>query len=232
MKKIILGTTVILSFLIADQSTAQELKYGFKAGFNASRVRAPKRADISETSQIGSFNTQAYLDIPLSEGFAFQAGLGVSGKGANILVGNKLNATWTQYRCNPIYLELPVNAVAKIQLGDIFDECHIILGGGPYVAMGISGKVNEEGKTLGINQSSDYNMAFTNADKPVNSQNFYGKFKNFDFGLNALAGIEYHKLTFNVNYGYGLVNVNPGANLSPIDRVKNRVWSASVGVRF
>jgi hypothetical protein len=129
-------------------------------------------------------------------------------------------------------LELPVNAVAKIPVGDIFDKCNIILGGGPYVALGVSGKNNITGKKIGIAYSAEENISFSNKDQSVNSTNYYGEFKKYDFGLNALAGIEYHWATFNINYAYGLVNVNPGANLTAIDRMKNRVWSFMLGVRF
>jgi hypothetical protein len=172
------------------------------------------------------------MDIPLSTGFSIQPGLAVNGKGAKIDVWDKTGGTYTRYKSNPIYLELPVNFLGKMAIGDIFTKCNFIFGGGPFVSYGVSGKQTVEGKFLGKSFSSEDNITFSNDDQPVNSRNFYGEFKQFDFGLNALVGIEYHWATFNVNYSYGVVNVNPGANLTPIDRMKNRVLSASVGVRF
>jgi hypothetical protein len=232
MKKTLIGAAVLAAMLFGKDTQAQEITYGVKAGYSIATVRAPKRSDIFGVNQIGTYNFASYIDLALSDGFSFQTGLSVNGKGTNLTIGDRKSKTWTEYNSNPYYLELPVNAVAKIAIGDIFDKCNIILGGGPYVAMGIAGKNKINGKKLGIAFESEDNLLYSNDDQPVNSNNFYGEFKNFDFGLNALAGIEYHWATFNINYQYGAVNVNPGANLSPIDRMKNRVWSASFGIRF
>lgn len=232
MNKIIISASLLAAMLFGNKTEAQELSYGIKAGYGKAVVRAPKRSDIYNIGSIYTFNVTAYLDIPLSDGFSIQPGLAVNGKGGKINVYDQKSKTFTNYESNPIYLELPVNAIAKIALGDIFDKCNIILGGGPFVSYGIAGKQKVNGKVLGASFSSEDNITFSNDDQPVNSRNFYGEFKKYDFGLNALAGIEYHWATFNVSYSYGLVNVNPGANLTSTDRLKNRVLSASVGVRF
>jgi hypothetical protein len=232
MKKIFISVSILGAMLLGTTANAQEISYGIKGGYNFANVRATKKADITNNVRIGSFVVSTYLDINFSEHFSLQTGLAVNGKGSTITVGNTNTSTWTEYKSNPIYLELPVNAVAKIPVGDIFDKCNIILGGGPYVALGVSGKNNITGKKIGIAYSAEENISFSNKDQSVNSTNYYGEFKKYDFGLNALAGIEYHWATFNINYAYGLVNVNPGANLTAIDRMKNRVWSFMLGVRF
>lgn len=232
MKKILTGAALLSAMLFGKDTQAQELGFGIKGGYGKSVVRAPKRSDIYNIGSIYTFNAMAYLDIPLSDGFSIQPGLAVNGKGAKINVYDQKSGTYTNYESNPIYLELPVHAVAKIAIGDIFDKCNILLGGGPFVSYGVSGKQKVNGKFLGKSFSSEDNIIFSNDDAPVNSRNFYGEFKQFDFGLNAIAGIEYHWATFNLTYSYGVVNVNPGANLTQIDRLKNRVLSASIGVRF
>lgn len=232
MKKMIISATLLAAMLFGNESQAQEITYGVKIGYSIANVRAPKRLDIYDIHQIGTYNFASYIDFAFTEGFSLQTGLSVNGKGTKLTVGDRDSKTWTEYKSNPYYLELPANAIAKIAIGDIFDKCNIILGGGPYVAMGVGGKNKINGQLLSKKFESTDNIMFSNDDQPVNSTNFYGEFKNFDFGLNALAGIEYHWATFNINYQYGLVNVNPGANLSPTDRMKNRVWSASIGVRL
>lgn len=234
MKKTLIGLSLFAALLLGNDCQAQDMiTYGVKGGYNFANVRATRKSDIVSNSAIGSFAVAAYMDISFSDYFSLQTGLTVNGKGSTITVGDKnTNLTWTEYKSNPVYLELPVNAVAKIPIGDMFDRCNIILGGGPYVAMGVSGKNNISGQKIGVSFSEDQNIKFSNEDQPVNSTNYYGEFKKYDFGLNALAGIEYHWATFNINYSYGLVNVNPGANLTQIDRFKNRVWSVMFGVRF
>lgn len=232
MKKIITSAALLAAMMFGIDSQAQEISYGAKAGYGFANLRTPKRADISNVSKIRTYHVATYIDLAFTEGFSLQTGLSVVGKGANIMVGDNTSGTYAEYRTNPYYLELPVNAVAKIQLGDIFDKCNIILGGGPYVAMGVGGKNKINGKVLNKKFATEDNILFSNDDQPVNSTNYYGEIKNYDFGLNALAGIEYHWATFNITYSYGAVNVNPGANLSPTDRMKNRTLSASIGVKF
>ncbi len=236
MNKFFVSATLFASLFFGNNAQAQyddmEVSYGVKAGYGFSTLRTPRRADVTKVDGMWTFNFTTYMDIPVTEGFSIQPGLAVNGKGATINVLPKNEFTNTEYKSNPVYLELPVNFVGKIALGDIFDKCNIIFGGGPYVSYGIAGKQQVNGKLLGSNFSSEDNIIFSNDDQPVNSTNFYGQFKKYDFGLNALAGIEYHWATFNINYSYGAVNVNPGANLTPTDRMKNRVLSASIGVRF
>ncbi len=233
MKKLFIAFTLFASTFTLNSSKAQELSYGLKVGYGLAHVRATNTLDIYDTKQVKTFNVNAYVDIPLGEQFSFQTGLGVIGKGAKITVGNnKFSTTWADYETTPYYLELPFNAVAKVPVGDIFDKCNFIFGMGPYVGMGIGGKNKVKGAAMSTSINTEENIIFTDADKPLSSPNFYGKYKNFDFGLNALVGLEYHWFTFNVNYQYGAINVNPGANLSAVDRVKHRVWSAAIGVKF
>ncbi|MGC4059069.1 MAG: porin family protein [Chitinophagaceae bacterium] len=235
MRKWMIAAALLAASFSDSQAQGVELSYGLKGGYGRSTMRAPRRADITNVSGYYTFNSEFYLDIAFTEHFSIQPGLGVTGRGAKINVLQEEASTTTtfyKYQSNPIYLELPVNFIAKIPIGDIFDKCNVILGGGPYVAYGIAGKQKVSGKFLGKSFSSEDNITFSNDDQPVNSNNFYGEFKKFDFGLNAIAGLEYHWLTLNVGYAYGAVNINPGANLSPIDRVKNRSWYASVGVKF
>lgn len=232
MKKLFICAAVVLQLVDITSAYAQEITYGVKGGASIANVRAPRRSDIYDIHQIRTYNFAAYVDLAFNDRFSLQTGLSVNGKGTRLTVGDRQSRTWTEYRSNPYYLELPVNAIAKIPIGDIFTKCNIILGGGPYVAMGVAGRNKTNGELLDVAFSSEDNLKFSNNDKLVNMPNYYGEFKNFDFGLNALVGIEYHWATFNINYQYGAVNVNPGANLSPIDRMKNRVWSASIGVRF
>lgn len=234
MKKIITYSAFLLSFLIiANTTIAQSISYGFKIGYGFASVRATNNIDIYTAKKVGVHSGSFYIDIPLSEQFSVQTGLALTGKGADITVKDKLSKpTWANYKTTPYYLEIPANLVYKIPVGDIFDRCNFIFGAGPYIGTGIAGKVRSKGKTLGKPFENSENISFNNNDKTPNSPNFFGVYKTLDFGLGALVGIEYKIATLHVNYQYGAINVNPGANLTPIDRMKHRGVSVSIGVRF
>ena len=105
------------------------------------------------------------------------------------------------------YIELPVNLLYRIPL---FSSIALRVGGGPYIAYGISENVSlSSGNTLGYNGHS-YN------------------YKNPDYGVNIIAGLLLtKKLMIDAGYSLGL------ANLAPIqETINNRVLSFSVGYPF
>lgn len=110
----------------------------------------------------------------------------------------------------------------------------IYIGAGPYAAAGIAGKNKVETHIVGVVNNSSKNIVYSN-DNPTTSQeeNYgYGKLKRFDYGINALAGIEFPKFTLGANYGYGLVKINSGTDNTSNDKGKNRVVSLSLGIKL
>lgn len=228
MKKIFLFA--LLASFSTTRSEAQSLKFGIKAGLNIANMTISDAGDVDDNRAITSFHAGGYLDLPLAPVFSIQPGLFITGKGSKYTVGDKSGSNWYEIKSNPIYLELPVNAVGKIPLAG--DMVKLIVGAGPYVAMGIAGKNSVEGEFLGADFSDDENIEFSN-DEPGNGNNgTNGNLKRFDFGLNFLGGVEIGRLTLNAQYGLGLVNIKPGSENSDGDNYKNRVLSLSVGLLF
>ncbi len=110
------------------------------------------------------------------------------------------------------YIELPVNFIYKPELG----EGRMILGFGPYAAYGIGGKAKID--------DSESDVAF--GDEPWET-------KRFDAGANLLAGYEFsNKLSFQLNAGLGLVNINNRAENDSKSTTKNTGFGVSLGYRF
>lgn len=216
------------SALAQDDDT--RLRFGIKGGYNAANLTISDNGETDDKKMLSSFHVGAYVDLPLAPVFSIQPGLMLSGKGTKYTVGDKDSDNWAETKLNPIYLEVPVNAVGKIPLADNFK---LFVGAGPYIAMGIAGKQSVEGELLGVSFSEDDNIEYGD-DEPINGNNGSGKgnVKRFDYGLNFLGGLEINRFTVNAQYGLGLANINPGSDNDDNDKYKHRVLSFSVGFLF
>jgi hypothetical protein len=54
--------------------------------------------------------------------------------------------------------------------------------------------------------------------------------KRFDYGINGTAGFAFKNVLLSINYGHGLAKVREVVNEQDDDRMKNRVWSLSLGI--
>jgi hypothetical protein len=213
-------------------SPGKEGNFIIKGGLNLANISVTSKGLVDDANAIKSFVVGFGYDLPLGEYFSLQPGLQYTGKGAKTQFGQESN-TGFYYRAtsNPMYIELPVNLVGKIPLTQ---TSSFYLGGGPYAAMGITGKNKVDVYTLGVHRYSSNDIAFSN-DDPTTAQeeNYgYGKLKRFDYGLNAVAGLEFSRFTLGANYGYGLVKINSGTDNTSNDKGKNRVWSFTLGLKL
>jgi hypothetical protein len=110
----------------------------------------------------------------------------------------------------------------------------IYVGAGPYAAMGVGGKNKVEGKVIGIPTNSERDIVYSD-DNPFTrpEENAgYGKLKRFDYGVNALAGLDFNKFSIGVNYGYGFAKINSNTNNNSNDEGKHRVLAVSLGIKL
>jgi hypothetical protein len=235
MKKIILsaGAFCLLTLTAMAQVKRSENRGGFmvKAGVNFANVSVTDNGRVDDAHMLTSFHAGVGADLALSEGLSLQPALLLTGKGSKTQYGQSTSATYWKATSNPLYVELPVNVVGKIPLTEY---TRIYVGAGPYVAMGVGGKNKVEGKTLGIASSSERDIVYSN-DNPfthVEENSGYGKLKRFDYGLNALAGLDFNKFAIGANYGYGLAKINSNTANNANDKGKHRVFSLSLAIKM
>lgn len=231
MKKVL--STFSLLLLLASFSFAQS-KPGIilKGGLNLANISTTDNGSVDEANMLTSFHAGLLLHLPFNSGFAFQPGLLVSGKGAKVQDGQPSDANYYRATTNPIYLEMPLNFVGRIPLGN---SAGIYLGAGPYVAMGIAGKNKVEGKVLGVSFNSENKIEWSNDDPTTldyEEDAGIGKMKRFDVGANLMGGIDFGKLSLGLNYGFGFTKINSGADNNSNDKNKNRVLAISLGIKL
>jgi hypothetical protein len=238
MKKLILCVSAFCFIAIAAnaqvKNTTTTINPGgfmIKGGVNLANVSVTNNGRVDDANMLTSYHLGLGVNLPLSEGLSLQPSLLYTGKGAKTEYGQPTGALYIKSTSKPHYIELPVNLVGKIPLDEY---TRIYIGAGPYAAMGISGKNTWERKILGVTTTGKEDIRYSN-DNPTTSreENYgYGKLKKFDYGLNAVAGLDFNKFMIGANYGYGFAKINSGYDNSGNDKGKHRVLSFSLAIKM
>jgi hypothetical protein len=216
------------------KETTSGNKGGFliKGGVNLANVSVTDNGRVNEANVLTTFHVGIGIDAPLSEGLSLQPSLIFSGKGTKSEEGQSTSNTYyLKSTSNPFYIELPVNLVGKIPLSEY---TRLYIGAGPYAAVGVTGKNKVEGKIAGFATNSEKDIVFSD-DNPFTrpeENGGYGKLKRFDYGLNAVAGLDFNKFAIGANYGYGFAKINSNTNNNSNDNGKHRVLSFSLAVKL
>jgi hypothetical protein len=139
------------------------------------------------------------FEYAVNEMFSIQPTLYWSDKGSKS--DSNDNAT-----LNAMYLELPVNAQFRFDMGN---NMNLIVAGGPYLAYGIGGKDKYDDGTIEV-------KADTFGDNGL---------KKWDMGLNIEAGLEFSQFLVGIYSEVGFLNVAKGGP-------KNYTVGLNLGYRF
>ena len=224
MKKLFLG--LVLTTMVALSTKAQVYIQG---GLNLANITKTTDGQTEKNNILPTFNVGILGRVKLASMFSLESGLLLTGHGSKAET-YFTNGNYTKTKFNPIYLQVPLNAVVKIPLQN---ESNVFFNAGPYVAMGIGGKSTREDKYLGITSNATSSIQFSN-DDPFTSQQddaAYNKLKRFDFGLNFGGGFQFQHFILKANYGLGLAKINSTqSNNTENDKNKYRTFSVSVGI--
>lgn len=213
-------------------SIAQEGGVYLKGGVNFANVTKTSQGEANDANMLVSFHVGFTGDIAVAKIFSIQPSLLLTGKGSKLESGHPQGTTYYKATTNPLYIELPVNAIFKLPLSD--KNSSFFFGAGPYIAIGIGGKRKIEGKFLGTSFNSKENIEFSNDDPTTFDYEEgagLGIMRRFDYGLNGTAGFQLDRAMIAVNYGYGLAKLQSGTN-NDDDYNKHRVLSLSVGFKL
>lgn len=212
--KFIVFTTVMSVWTFLAQ--AQDLRtFGIRAGVNFQNVTYEDLdGERFETKLKPGFHLGVNVEVPLDVEFYIQPGLLFSTKGA------KLDHSDT--KINLAYIEIPINFLYKPEVGD----GRLLLGIGPYIAFGMSGKVKN---------GSDNDVEWKNKITYSEYQDGPLTLKRFDTGGNLLFGYEFsNSFSVQLNAQLGLVNIHPKVTGAGSDDAsfKNTGFGISAGYRF
>ena len=214
-KKSILLLTILLIFGIS--TIAQETEgttFGLRAGVNFQNINGENNdGDKWKNDLAVRFNAGVVANIPVAPEFYFQPGLLYTTKGAKF--ADEVLGVNVSSELNTSYLELPLSFLYKPLLG----TGHLLLGFGPYVAYGLSGKLKSGG--------DDADIKFGD---PSDDEFFY--MKRMDYGANLFFGYELPSgISAQLNTQLGLANFAPDVADSDAT-FKNTGFGISLGYTF
>lgn len=226
MKKLTMALGIIA---MAVSARAQVYVQG---GVNLANITTTNSGQTEKNSWLTTFNAGILSRFGISSTFDLESGILFTGKGSKAETFFNNGNDYVKTKFNPMYLEVPLNAVVKIPL-QTKSMSNIFFHAGPYIAVGISGKSTVDGKIGPVQSSSSSNIKFSNDDPFTSAQDdaAYNKLKRFDYGLNVGGGIDFGKLLLKANYGFGLAKINSTqSDNTANDKNKFRTWSLSVGI--
>jgi len=226
MKKIILSLILIIAI---SPAFAQTVKFGISGGLNESSFSATNETGVSN-SFLSGFHAGVFSDINFGK-LSIEPGLFYTTKGNSskqTLIFYDMNAGGgsgfsgnAHIKTIYNYLELPINFLYNIPVsyGKFF------IGGGPYLAYGLSAKLNSKSVITPAGSSSQ--TTYQNVSIPFGSDE--GDIKRFDFGVGALGGLALKNgLLFSIGFEHGLINTVEGGGAS----LKNNTLAVSLGYEF
>ena len=230
MKKLFLALTLTTTVALATQ--AQQVYV--QGGLNLANITKTTDGQTEKNNILPSFNVGLMGRLPITSMFSLESGALLTGKGSKAETYFN-SGNYTKARFNPLYIEVPLNAVVKIPLGTTKESngSNVFFHAGPYAAVGIAGKSTRETSTLGILSTSSSNIKFSNDDPftPEQEDAAYDRLKRFDFGLNFGGGVQFGRVMLKANYGLGLTKINSTqSNNNADDKNKYRTLSFSVGI--
>jgi len=224
MKKTLFLIGISFVYLIPALQAQDDsrITFGIRAGVNFQNFNGKdSQGDKLKNDLIVGFNTGVNVELPVAPEFVLQPGLLFSIKGTKKTQGS----TTAKFTVN--YIELPVNFIFKPVLGN----GRLLLGIGPYIAYGVSGKVKLSDSGIDIKKDIKFENNL-NVSQLLDDE-FY--MRPFDAGANMLAGYEFGAgISFQLNVQLGLLKTNPGYDGDSGDKesVKNTGFGISAGYRF
>ena len=142
------------------------------------------------------FGVQADVPFSSTSNFSFQPGIIFTTRGRKFADSlTTTNGEVYQTRKQFInYIDFPLNLVYKIRLGK---ASKFVIGGGPVLSFFYNGK--ERSERFG---DISFFESESNEDLPVGDAP--GKYKVLNYGVNAVAGIEFRRVFITANYNRGL----------------------------
>ncbi len=228
MRKFILNSLIIL-FAFSSSASIAQVRYGVKGGFQFSGVynhilTNPDR--LVKSGMVGGFHGGVFMEMPIKGHLYFHPNLLFTMKGYK-------NPGWPDLETHAYYLEMPLNVIYKLPLGNR----NLLLGVGPYLGYGLGGKWK-----ISPNPDRDFylgmegNLAFKNesSSEDFNSVIYgstlvYGK--PLDFGGNVLVGYEISRhVSLQLTGQMGLINLAPKIEgAKTINELRNYGFGFSLG---
>lgn len=218
-----------------------QIEFGPKIGLNLSNQSwSEGSSELYGDDQKSPFELEGYsqqmlpgiqiggvVSIGVTESFSIRPELLFSQKG-NVIKVDGFGTSTTRLN----YLDIPINLSYSFPIG----ENKIDLFTGPYLSIGLGGKMEFESAIESVENSSVSLKAKTDPGTIGDEDQYYNP---LDFGLNFGAGFKVNKLYFSANYNLGMGNVAAqsdeypeGFDYGDYQKFRNNVLTVGVSYLF
>lgn len=178
-----------LCMMVGMGASAQSLRYGVTAGV--------QRSSVKEFGPRMGFHFGPKVEFEFSQNTSrgyVESGLLLSAKGWSEEVMSGSGHETLDWKCRLYYLQMPVWMGYK---RDMNERATVFVAGGPYVAVGLSGKT-----TITGNEEIDTGLLKTTCNNLFSD----GVYRRFDFGVGAKVGLEFNRcIQVALGYEAGLI---------------------------
>lgn len=210
-QKSIYVIATIVALTLNTKSTYAQFRLGARAGLNMSKMSGEGLSGLAVT-MLPTYHVGGVAEYTITDAFALESGLFLSAKGTNASLsffGANLS-----FKATPLYIEVPVNAVTKIDLG----KAKLQLFAGPYLGIGVAGKSIISGGGTTEEETIKFGSDST------------AFLKRTDLGINIGTGLEFNNIVTRIQYGQSLINIESTGTSG--QELRNNVISFSVGYMF
>ena len=204
-----LGHTVVAALLLIVPSSAPAQEVGVKAGANFASL-TPEEDEDPEISRRLGLVAGAWVRLPRTSRVSFQAEGLFSEKGVRFDDIVFVDGGSADIRVR--YFEAPI--LARADFGAPTSPTRLFVAGGLAPAF----KLSARSKTYVD-------------EEEVDSRDIGDEIYSFDLGLVGGAGVQISRALIEFRYTHGLRHINTDDN-GDEDRIKNRVFSVTVGFRL
>jgi hypothetical protein len=231
MKKVVLTLTLIAAITVTTHAQVY-----IQGGLNLANITKTNDGQTEKNNILPSFNVGIMGRLPLADMFSLESGALLTGRGSKAETYFNGGNNYVKSKFNPLYVEVPLNAVVKIPLSaNKKDNSNVFFNAGPYAAIGVGGKSRRDSYILGVTTSETSDIQFNNDDPATTEQENarYDRLKRFDYGLNFGGGFQFNQIIVKANYGLGLAKINSTENNNTDnDKNKYRTFSVSLGIQL
>ncbi len=148
---------IVLSCMAIGLSVAAmaQVRVGVKGGWNIANVTNTNSGGTDNSRALNSFHVGAIADFPLSEIISSSRVCSTPARVQKLKAAEPGDVAYFKSTTNPQYIEIPVNFVGKIPVGQ---NTKLFLGVGPYAAFGVAGKNKYESTVAGVHSNGESNI--------------------------------------------------------------------------
>ena len=218
MKNLTKVLMIVLITLFCFEANAQTI--GIKGGLNLANMleKDDDETYSNDYSMNPGFHLGLTVDVPFNEFLSFEPGILLTTKGMKY--EEDIAGVDVTVKGNLYYLDVPLTLKASHDLGGGLKMFGVI---GPYVGLGLSGKIKATAKYLGEEETEEEDVEWGN-DEDVDD------LKRLDMGLTFGGGVEINSILIGISYDLGLSNISAYQDYGTTS--KNRVLKFSVGYSF